>query len=195
MKIAILTLLLSTFAQASGWLQVGDRALNIQRNSVLVRVIGIEQNGTYVIQFEEGPLFGQRGGNWAEADLARLNGCTFEGLCVGDQAYNLARQTALTEIVAIHSNSSQVVLKFTSGPLMGQKGGGWNIHDLALNKGCGLQYCVGDYALNRVRSYAQVQVLGVQPVTKTYVLRFLEGELSGQIGGHWSDSDLVRVIP
>jgi hypothetical protein len=186
---------LSLSAHASSWLQLGDRALNIQRDSVLVRIIGIESQGTYVIQFEEGPLRGQRGGNWSAADLARPYGCTTEGLCVGDRTYNLARETVLTEVVAIQSNLSQVVLRYLSGPLYGQKGGHWGIQDLALTKGCGAQFCVGDLALNRVRNYAQVEIIGLQPTQKTYVLRFLDGALAGQIGGRWGDQDLVSVIP
>jgi hypothetical protein len=195
MKIFSLIMFMSLSVQASGWLQLGERALNLQRGSVLVRVIGIEPQGTYVIQFEEGPLTGQRGGNWTAADLARPYGCSAAGLCVGDRTYNLARDTAMTEVVAIQSNLSQVVLRFISGPLSGQKGGNWGIHDLALTQGCGIQFCVGDYALNRTRGYAQVQVIGVQPTLKTYVLRFLDGALAGQIGGHWGDHDLVSVIP
>ncbi|MFN9068383.1 MAG: hypothetical protein ACK5V3_14205, partial [Bdellovibrionales bacterium] len=185
----------SLSVQASGWLELGERALNLQRDSALVRVIGIEAQGTYVVQFEEGPLRGQRGGNWKAADLAKLYGCTSEGLCVGDRTYNLARETALAEVVAIQSNLSQVVLRYISGALSGQKGGNWGFNDLAVTRGCGNQYCVGDYALNRSRNYAQVQVIGVQPKQGTYVLRFLDGALAGQIGGNWKDSDLVSTIP
>ena len=52
---------------------VGDLARNTQRNYVLVKVVGIQSNGLYVVKYLEGNLKGLKGGNWAESDLARVH--------------------------------------------------------------------------------------------------------------------------
>jgi hypothetical protein len=50
---------------------------------------------------------------------------------------------------------------------------------------------VGERALNIQRNYAFVEVIGYD-MNGTYVLRFLDGPLVGQIGGGWSAADLAR---
>lgn len=186
------TLTLLTQTALASWLQVGDQAINTQRSYVRVTVIGLEENNRYVIRYDEGPLAGQRGGNWTDSDLARVWGCSEHGLCVGDQVFNVARSTALAQITGIEYNGNHI-LRFLDGALVGQTGGHWGPGDLAITKGCGNRFCVGDWALNKSRNYVQVQVVGVQPLTGHYVLYFREGALAGQRGGNWGDGDLVRT--
>ncbi|MBD66681.1 MAG: hypothetical protein CME62_15845 [Halobacteriovoraceae bacterium] len=50
---------------------VGDQAYNRQYRNSLVRIIGIQPNGLYILSFETGPYAGRRGENWHASYLIR----------------------------------------------------------------------------------------------------------------------------
>lgn len=52
---------------------VGDHAINLKRNHVMVRVLGVQVNGKYVLEFLEGELRGKIGGKWRDDSLARVD--------------------------------------------------------------------------------------------------------------------------
>src|SRR3954453_3927973 len=73
---------------------------------------------------------------------------------VGERVYNIARDSYAT-IVAIDYNQTYV-LRFESGPIAGQTGGGWRDPDLATLTGCSRDLCVGEPTFNTARdSFAQ----------------------------------------
>ncbi|MNK97629.1 hypothetical protein D3C87_1179730 [compost metagenome] len=50
---------------------VGDVLINIKRNSKVL-VVGIQKNGSYLLQFQSGELQGKVGHNWDDDDLRRI---------------------------------------------------------------------------------------------------------------------------
>lgn len=177
--------------QGNGYLQIGQQAYNVARDSALVTVIGIEQNGTYVIQFDDGALAGQTGNNWSASDLAVLFGCGNGGQCVGQTAYNVSRDSAQVQIIGVQSDG-RYVISFEDGANAGGRGGNWDDSDLARNQGCGPSFCVGEQAINISRNNARVEIVGIES-NGTYVIYFEDGANAGGRGGNWSDSDLART--
>lgn len=161
---------------------VGTRAYNISRDYRQVEVVGVQTNGLFVLRFLDNNGIG---GNWDRADLALMQGC-YNRTCVGDRAYNSARDYRAVEVVGIQYNGL-FVLRFldTNGI-----GGNWNESDLAIPRGCGRSFCVGQHAINVSRQNRRVQIVAIES-RGTYVLRFLD---NGGVGGGWSDSDL-RLVP
>ncbi|MEQ1879262.1 MAG: hypothetical protein ABL958_21685 [Bdellovibrionia bacterium] len=187
MWIAALVLFVSTAASAAQY-QIGERAYNITR-SAYVMVVGLQNDGRYVLRFTTGPLAGQTGGNWANTDLARLRGCSGD-LCVGENAYNIER-TAYVRVVGIQYDG-RFLLYYRSGPLTGQSGHNWTRPDIAPQRGCVQNYCVGDRAYNVPRN-AWVTIAAIQ-YGQRLVLRFDTGPLAGQTGHNWSVSDLAHGL-
>lgn len=160
---------------------VGTRAFNVSRDYRQVQVVGLQTNGTFVLQFLD---TNGVGGNWNRADLALMQGCS-NRTCVGDRAYNSSRDYRQVEVVGIHYDG-KLVLRFldTNGV-----GGGWSESDLAIPRGC-LSYCVGQQAINISRQNRRVQIVAIE-YRGTYVLRFLD---NNGVGGGWTDNDL-RLVP
>lgn len=50
---------------------VGDSLINISRNNARVKVVGIQKNGRYLLQFENGDSQGKIGHNWEDIDLRK----------------------------------------------------------------------------------------------------------------------------
>jgi hypothetical protein len=105
---------------------VGEASYNLQ-NDALVKIIGLQNNGDFAVQFTSGNLLNQTGHGWATTDLAKLSGCS-ANLCVGENAYNTELQ-AQVKIIGIASDGTFVV-RVTSGNLVGQTGHGWAASDL-----------------------------------------------------------------
>lgn len=185
MWIVAIAMFVSTAASAAQF-QIGENAYNIQR-SAYVRVVAYQNDGRYVLRFTTGPLAGQTGGNWTNADLARLRGCSGD-LCVGTNAYNIER-SAYVRVVGIQQDG-RFVLYYRTGTLAGQSGHNWTRPDIAPQRGCYQNYCVGDRAYNIPRN-AWVTVVAIQYGGR-YVLRFETGPLAGQTGHNWSPSDLAH---
>jgi hypothetical protein len=159
---------------------VGERAINISRNSREVIIEAIEPGGTFLVRFLD---TNGVGGNWSRSDLAVERGCSGD-ICVGTRAFNTQRNYREVIVVAI-DYSGRFVLRFFDNNGVGS---GWNRTDLAVQQGCGRSFCVGEYARNIQRQYRQVQIIGLE-YNGTYVLRFLD---NNGVGGNWNDYDLVR---
>lgn len=159
---------------------VGVQVFNVSRESRRAQVVGIHQDGKYVLRFLD---TNGVGGNWSRTDLAVDRGCSGD-LCVGAVAYNISRDYRLVQVVGIQYDG-RMVLRFQD---TGGVGGNWSRSDLAIDRGCGNQFCVGQYALNNKRNYRQVQIVAID-VNRNYVLKFID---TGAVGGNWTDADLVR---
>jgi hypothetical protein len=109
---------------------VGDTVINNERDWAYARVAGVQVDGRVVLQFTSGPLNGGKGGNWNAQALSQTHGCG-RTLCVGQRAYNIQRNYALTQVVGIQFDG-RYVLQFLNGPNAGGTGGNWNDIDLAL---------------------------------------------------------------
>lgn len=171
----------------------GDQALNIDRDSALVEVVGVMQNDLYVLKFMEGTLRGRKGARWSSAKLAELSGCTNEGYCVGDTTYNIDRDSVQAQVVGIQQDD-RVVLKFMEGTLAGRKGANWTANSLANTYVCGVRFCPGDFAYNISRDYSRVKILAVDSLNR-YVLEFLDGPLAGRKGAKWQEESLAPMNP
>lgn len=169
----------------------GDFAFNVVRDSTQVRIVGIQEDGRYVLQFLEGNLNGRKGANWSETDLASTYGCTYNQLCTGEEVFNVVRDSTRARVVGLQSNG-KLVIEFLEGSLTGRRGGNWESKDLARTRGCGNGFCVGEEALNSAKNYTRVRIEGIQEDGR-FVLLFLEGNLSGRRGGNWEGRDLVRT--
>lgn len=108
---------------------------------------------------------------------------------LGSQVYNVTREAYATVIGV--SPGGKFVLRFTSGPLSGQTGANWDRNDLAVLQGCAGDLCVGEAAYNVLRS-VDVQIAGIQNDGR-FVLRFMSGALSGQVGSKWGRDDLAAT--
>lgn len=159
---------------------VGDRVINITRDSREVIIEAIEPQGTYLLRFLD---TNGVGGNWSRSDLAVERGCSGD-ICVGTRAFNVSRDYREISVVAIDYFGRFVVRFFDTNGV----GSGWNRSDLAVEQGCGQYFCVGNFARNIQRNYRQVQIVGIE-FNGTYVLRFLD---NNNVGGRWTDADLVR---
>lgn len=159
---------------------VGSEVFNVTRDSRRAYIVGIQTQGKYVLRFQDTNAVG---GNWDRSDLAIPRGCASD-LCVGATIYNISRTYRQAQVVGIQ-NDGRYVLRFldTNGT-----GGNWTRADLAIDRGCGAMFCVGQYALNAQRNYRQVQIVAID-INRKYVLKFLD---TGAVGGNWTDSDLVR---
>lgn len=113
--------LASLYGQSEG-LRVGDRSFNIER-SAYVEIVGIQEDGKFVVEFRTGDLAGKTGAKWSRSNLAKLSGCS-GSFCVGDRAYNKKR-SADVEIVGIQTDG-RFVIKFLTGNLAGKSGGKWS---------------------------------------------------------------------
>lgn len=107
----------------------GNRVFNVDRDSAMAKIIGVQSNGTYVLFFQDGPLTRLKGGNWGAVSLAKAQGCG-PSFCVGDRAYHIERDYAKVQVVGIQPSNLYVV-HFLSGPLAGMRGGNWNARSLA----------------------------------------------------------------
>jgi hypothetical protein len=112
---------------------VGEEVYNVAK-SARAKVLGLQLSGKYVLEFVEGFLAGQHGGNWDRSDLAAERGCSLHGLfCVGSQAYHVSKGVSVT-VIAIQTNG-KMALRFDQGFLSGQTGGNWDENDLAITAG------------------------------------------------------------
>lgn len=195
----ILVLLTTVLTSLSGWAQnrscsadlcVGDVVYNVDRDSARSRIISIEYDGDYVLQFLEGALSGQTGGNWGRNSLAVSRGCG-RSYCVGDQAINTGRDYVRVSIVAVQTNGRYVV-QFLEGALAYKNGAHWSDSELAQMHGC-YDLCVGDVVYNLPRQ-AYATIVALQQDGR-YVIRFTSGSLNGKTGGNWNRSDLVISNP
>lgn len=177
-------LCLSSVASAAQF-SIGERAYNLTRTAY-VTVIARQTDGRYVLRFDTGPLAGQSGGNWESADLARLRGCGGD-LCVGENAYNTER-AAYVRVAGIQEDGRFLVY-YRTGNLAGQSGHNWSRDDLAIQRGCYRDLCVGNRVYNVPRQ-AWATIAAIQS-TGRYVLRFDTGSLAGQTGHNWERSDLA----
>jgi hypothetical protein len=179
-----LVLCLSSVASAAQY-AVGERAYNITREAY-VTVIALQNDGRYVLKFETGPLAGQSGGNWTNAHLAQLSGCSGD-VCVGENAYNIERD-AYVRVVGIQT-TGHFVLYYRTGNLSGQSGHNWSRQSIAPQRGCYQDICVGQRVYNVPRQ-AWTRVVAMQ-FGGYYVLKFETGPLAGQSGHNWKRSDLA----
>ena len=170
---------------------IGDRALNTAKESVEVEIVGIQEGSKYVLKYLSGSLYNRVGQNWTVKDLAEMEGCTNSGLCIGDQAYNIEKDSTRVQIIGI-AQDDKLVLKFLEGSLYNRVGGGWTADDLATTTICGLNFCPGDEVYHISRSYQRVEIMAVDTQGR-YVIKFLEGSLTNRVGGKWSDSDFAEV--
>lgn len=159
---------------------VYQKVYNVTRDSRTATVVGIQSNGKFVLRFEDNFRVGA---GWSRSDLALMDGCTYEHLCVGDKVYNVSRDSRLATVVGIQQNG-KIVLRFedTSGV-----GAGWDASDLAVPRGCYNGLCVGMDVYNTARNYRAATILAIQPNGK-FVLRFNDNY---GVGGGWDSSDLV----
>jgi hypothetical protein len=108
---------------------VRDQVINVDRDSVWTRVVGVQVDGRLVLQFLNGPLSGAKGANWQPRSLAIPRGCGLGNFCVGERVYNRDRNFDMCEVVGIQ-HDGRMVLKFLTGPIAGQQGGNWQPHSL-----------------------------------------------------------------
>lgn len=169
---------------------VGDRAFNTARSNARVKVIGIQHDDLYVLEFLTGNLKGKRGNNWSDKDLAVRGSCGNGGLCTGDRVINTSRSNVYAKVVGV-SDDGKYVLRFQEGNLKGKIGSNWSRADLAVTHGCSGRFCVGDMALNKERQFVKVKVVGIQQ-SGYFVVKFLEGSLKGKKGSNWNGDDLAH---
>lgn len=160
---------------------VGQRFYNISRDFRIVSIVGLQQEGRFVLRFEDN---GGIGGNWSTTDLAAMTGCSGD-ICVGATAYNISRDSRKVTVVGIQPDT-RLILRFEDN---GGVGGNWTRQDLALAKGCVGLVCVGDRLLNTQRGYRMVRVLAIDLYSR-FVLQF---EDNGTIGGNWTSNDLAAL--
>jgi len=103
--------------------------------------------------------------------------------CVGDRAINVSRDYREVTILGI-DNVGKFVLRFEDN---GGVGGNWDRDDLALERGCSGDLCVGYPAINVTRDYRRVTVAALHTNGK-FVLRFDD---NNGVGGNWDRSDLA----
>jgi hypothetical protein len=163
---------------------VGDRLVNISRSYRIVKIVGIEAAGKYVVQFED---TGGIGGNWDREDLAVMQGCTGD-LCVGYPALNVSRSYRRVKIYALEWRTGKFILRFDDS---GGIGGNWDRSDLAVAWGCVGTVCVNDTVYN-TKNARQAVVAAVQVDAKTGIADqlVLDYGASG-LGGKWNESDLT----
>lgn len=183
------------FAQSSsapalaGYHRVGEQVYNIPRDA-FATIQAIAYDGSYVILFTTGPLAGQSGSGWTDANLATTYGC-LNNICVNQPVYNVRRD--LFAQISAWAQDGTYVLTFTSGSLQGQTGHGWSRDDLAIEQGCTGDICVGEYVYNVTRG-ENCTVVALQD-NGQFVLYFNDGPLAGQYGHGWSRSDLAVSGP
>lgn len=103
--------------------------------------------------------------------------------CVGDRAINVGRDYREVTILGI-DNAGKFVLRFEDD---GGVGGNWDRDDLALERGCSGDLCVGYPAINVSRDYRRVRIVALHTNGK-FVLRFGD---NGGVGGNWDRPDLA----
>jgi hypothetical protein len=121
----------------------------------------------------------------AQASHSTQSGACHLDVCVGQRAYNILREYREVQVVGIESNGTYVLRFLDNGGI----GGNWSRADLALQRGCGNGFCVGDAAYNIQRQYRSVRVVGIHFDGKL-VLRFDD---NGGIGGNWDKTDLAKM--
>jgi hypothetical protein len=168
----------------------GDTAYNIERDSAQVRIVGIQTDGRYVIEYMTGSNIGLLGGNWNRGALAVAYGCSAQ-FCVGEHAFNIQRDANEVEVVAIQSNGL-IAIRYLEGSNANVIGGNWNDSDLARTSGCARRFCVGDEAMNIERSYSHVRVVGIQNDGRV-VIKYLDGANAGMTGANWNEEALART--
>lgn len=172
---------------------LGDIVINISRENVRAKVVSVQGDGRFVLEFLDGALQGKTGNGWEAKDLARMNGCS-DSLCVGDRVINTDRENATVEIAALQADG-RYVLRFTEGSLAGKLGSNWEKKNLAVTKGCLNElFCVGTRAMNIERNNTRVEIVGIQENGKL-VLKFLDGSLQGKLGSNWDVNSLAITMP
>ena len=169
---------------------VGSSIINTAKGSVYSKIIGLQTDGNYVIEFLEGQLKGRTGSHWTRKDLALPSGCSF-GLCTGVSVLNVSSNSVKTRIVGIESNGNYVI-QFLEGSSKGKKGSNWTRKDFAVMSGCFSNLCVGDSATLTERG-AKVTIVGLQ-VNNLFVVKFESGSNTGRVGSNWNRSDLVKNL-
>ena len=81
---------LAVTSGCNGNICVGARVVNTALNDQIVynRILGITQEGLFVVVFEEGTSTNGRSWGWHESHFALTTGCNSAGWCVGDEAYS-----------------------------------------------------------------------------------------------------------
>jgi hypothetical protein len=118
----------ATLSGCSGDLCVDQQVINVSRDSALVKIIGIETNGKFVIRFLDGSSKGKKGSKWDRKDFAVLSGCS-GSFCVG-QTVLLKSRDVLVTIVAKQTDGN-FVIKFLEGRNKGKVGSNWNTKDFS----------------------------------------------------------------
>lgn len=165
--------------QCQGDICLGDRAYNVTRDSREVEIAGFEAGGKFLLRFLD---TGAVGGNWDRSDLALQRGCSSD-LCVGDQGYNVTRDSRQVQVAGIQYDG-KLVLRFLDTNAVG---GGWDRSDIAIARGCTGYICVGARAYNVTRDSREVEVAAIS-VDGKMVLRFLD---TNAVGGGWDNTDLA----
>jgi hypothetical protein len=167
---------------------VGNITLNTSKDSVASKIVGLQTNGDYVIEYLEGSLKGKIGSYWSKKELAATSGCSYD-LCTGISVLNVSKSAAKSRIVGIEANGNYVI-EFLEGRSKGFKGSNWARKDFALMTGCNSNLCVGDSAVLTSRN-AKVTIVGIQQ-NNLFVIRFETGSNSGRVGSNWNRNDLVK---
>ncbi|MFN7729631.1 MAG: hypothetical protein ACK5P7_10785, partial [Bdellovibrio sp.] len=103
---------------------VGQSVYRVSADSRLTQVVGIQDDGTFVLRFLDN---GGLGGGWSRYDVAVTVGCG-RIYCVGQTAYANGR---LVRVVGIMKDGNYVLRFLDSGGL----GGGWSDSDLSRGRG------------------------------------------------------------
>lgn len=104
---------------------VGEEGFAFRENTTdSARVIAIQDNSKFVIQFNSVNSLGDREKDWEHKNFARKNGCG-DRFCVGEIALNKERNYVRVKIVGITSKKL-LAIEFLEGSLIGQIGGRWD---------------------------------------------------------------------
>jgi hypothetical protein len=167
---------------------VGNITLNTSKESVASKIVGLQTNGDYVIEYLEGTLKGKIGSHWSKKELAATSGCSYD-LCTGVSVLNVSKNATKSRIVGIEANGNYVI-EFLEGRSKGLKGSNWGRKDFAVMTGCNSNLCVGDSAVLTGRN-AKVTIVGIQQ-NNLFVIRFETGSNTGRLGSNWDRGDLVK---
>jgi hypothetical protein len=185
---------------------VGQQAFNSDHKDIRVKVVGVQKNGKYIIQFLEGKFTGQTGDNWTRNDLILPAGCNKSGsVCVGQKYIYTGNDSQqrdfdgapVVEILGIAANDTFLV-RYLDGVLKDKLSDGAARSLLARQSGCtsdGL--CVGDTFYNLTIDNGDpvplVQVAAIE-LRNTVVVEFKDLDLKGKRGGGWSKKDFAKTF-
>lgn len=111
---------------SSGDLSVGSRvyAVSGERENTLATIIGIQNDGNYVLQFIDDEAIGH---DWSRSSLAMTSGCS-GNFCMGAKVYAVSgqRQGTTATIVGIEQDGNFVLLFDSDGVI----GNNWSKDDI-----------------------------------------------------------------